>query len=243
MRLKNERKAKHCIWPFARIYFWKSRWVTYAKILTLLLIAPALCRANIIKIGFTGLVDQVDDPCNLLENGVHQNDLITGYYTYDSETPDSFPQYSDQGVYRHLTAFYGMSLTISSLTFQTDSTDPTNEEFEVDIWNKSNYDLYSVTSGHNIPLNDEVTVDGIGLSLQDLSGAAISSIELPLTPPDLFVWQYKDLSISGAMYPFPTDGSKPIFDISGHVTDIWLIPEPSTLFLLGLGVLLLGKRR
>jgi len=215
----------------------------FTKLLTLLIIiTPAICHATVIQIGFAGLVDSINDPYNLLEDCVQEDASMSGFYLYDSATPDSFPQYIDQGVYRHLTASYGMLLNMGNLTFQTDSTNPTNEEFEVDIWNKLHYDLYSVSSGYNLPLNDEVTVDSIGLSLQDLSGTAISSIELPLTPPDLSKWPLNNIIVSGGLYSDPPNCEDPTFIVYGHITDVWLIPEPATLLLVSIGGLIVRKR-
>jgi hypothetical protein len=196
-------------------------------------------RAEIIQIGLTGQVNYITDPCNLLENVVHQGDLITGFYIYNSLTPDSEPS-ENIGFYQHSTAPYGMSLTIGSLVFQTDWT---NVDFSIGILNNYfyNYDQYSVTSHNNLPLNNGVTVDGIGLSLDDPSvGAAISSVALPLTAPDLSKWPSKVLWVDGSMYPFTCELQ---FYINGHVTSAYLIPEPTTLILLVTGGLLLNRRR
>ena len=84
-----------------------------------------------IKIGLTGQVYHVNDPCNLLENGVHQGDSITGFYIYDSSTLNSSVEDS-VGIYEHTCAPYGMSLTIGGLTFQTDWT---NVDLSMIIWN------------------------------------------------------------------------------------------------------------
>jgi hypothetical protein len=197
--------------------------------------------AEIIEIGLIGQVDYVDDPYNLLENAVYQGDSITGYYIYDSETPDSEPSIYD-GIYRHTSALYGMSLTAGSLTFQTD---PTSVDFVIGL--TDNYygdppDFYGITSYNNLPLINGVSIDNLHWQLRDYSGSALSSDALPLTAPNLSQWQSNMLSISGGLYPFPP-GEKTLFRINGHVTSVWLIPEPATLFLFGLAGLFLRNRK
>jgi hypothetical protein len=192
-------------------------------------------KAEIIQIGLTGLVDSVNDPYNLLENGVHQNDSITGFYIYDSETPDSTPELTWNGLYEHTAVPYGMSLTIGEITFQTDTTD-----VDFVVWIENDFDgtikdRYRITSYNNLPLNG-LCIDRLSWFLDDYSGDAISTKELPNTPPDLSAWQSNTLIITGP------SGSE-TFEIIGHVTDVWLIPEPATLFLFGLGGLLLRKRK
>jgi len=203
------------------------------KILVLLFLVPAMCHATVIHIGFTGLVDQVDDPYNLLENGVQEDASISGFYMYDLETTDSTPELTWNGLYEHTTVPYGMSLTIGEITFQTDSS---GVDFKVTIENNFNdtEDGYRITSYNNLPL-DDLYIDRLSWFLDDYSGEAISSIELPDAPPVLTAWQSNTLIITGP------SGSE-TFEITGRVTDVWLIPEPTTLFLFGLGGLLLRKR-
>ena len=212
------------------------------KIAALLIcFGPAVCRAAVIKIGLTGLVDYVNDPYNLLEGGVTGGDPITGFYTYDSETPDSEPSVYD-GIYQHTTTPYGMSLTVGDLVFQTD---PTNVNFTIGLVN--NYwgdppDFYGITSYNNLTLNNGVNVDELHWQLTDYSGTALSSDMLLITPPDLSQWQSNLLSIRGGRYPFPPDGTKTLFGINGHVTSVYIIPEPATILLLAMGALALRRR-
>jgi hypothetical protein len=202
------------------------------KIVILLFLVPAMCQATVIQIGFTGLVDSVDDPCNLLQNEIQSGGLISGYYIYDSETPDSTPELTWSGLYRHTTAPYGMSLTIGEITFQTDTADV---YFDVGVVNNFNEteDCYRITSNNNLPLND-LYISRLSWFLDDYSGDAISSIELPDTVPDLSAWQSNLLLVDGWR------GSE-LFEFSGHVTDVWLIPEPATILLFAFGGLLLRR--
>ena len=95
-------------------------------------------------------------------------------------------------------------------------------------------------SRNNLFLDDDVWVELLAWQLTDYSYTAISSTELPVVPPDLSVWPYNDLAISGGRGGIP-----PCFDetfhIGAEVTSVWLVPEPATLFLFGLSGLLLRK--
>lgn len=241
MRRKNERKAKRGFWFSIPKNLRNSQLGIYATFLLLLITTPFLCHANIIEIGFTGLVDSVGDEYNLLEGAVQTGNSISGFYIYNSDTPDSEPDNENLGFYEHWTSPFGMTVTIGDLTFQTDST---NVDFAIGLYDNynSSADFCAVTSLNNLDLDDGLSIDGLHWQLDDPNGTALSSDILPLTPPDLSKWQGNALSISGGMYPFPSPGEKTLFGINGHVTDVWLVPEPATLLLLGLGGFLLRKR-
>jgi hypothetical protein len=213
-------------------------------ILVFVVLAVALCfsaasvKAEIIKIGLTARVDSVGDPYNLLENKIQVGDIITGFYTYDSLTPNSsaWPLY--EGAYQYTTAPYGMSLMVGGVTFQTD---PANVDFLIDIANVNGEpDYCTVHSNNNLVVGDGLSVDQMHWQLDDYSGTAISSTELPLVPPDLSKWSNR-LSIMGGLYPFPPGGGKTLFGINGHVTDVYLVPEPLSVCLLALGTLFLRR--
>jgi hypothetical protein len=216
------------------------------RIMVLLFLMPAICQAAVIEIGFTGLVDNVVDPYNLLENGVQEGASISGFYIYDSETPDSEPEgLTYIGWYRQTTAPSIMCLTADSLTFQSD---PTNMDIMIAVSN--NYggailDVYGVTSYNNLELDNGIIVDAFGMGFDDYSGTALSSDALPTIPLDLSQWESNGLGIQGSGYPTPPiggDKSAP-FSIYGHVTSVWLIPEPTTLLLFSFGALILRKRK
>jgi len=215
------------------------------KIMVLLLLVPAMCQATVIQIGFTGVVDLVGDSYNLLENGVQAGDSISGFYIYDSETPDSEPEgLMSIGWYQHTTAPYGISLTIGTLTFQTN---PANVNFMIGISNNydgASLDVYGVASYNNLELDNGTIVDEFGLRFDDYSGTALSSDALLPIPLELSQWESKGLGIHGSGYPSPPiEGDKSVpFSIIGHIDSVWLVPEPTTLLLFGLGGLFLRKR-
>ena len=212
-------------------------------LMMLLFLMPVLCQAELIQIGFSGIVDSVTDPYNLLENGVQTGNSISGSYIYDSETPDSEPSVY-VGLYQHTTSPYGISLTIGTLTFQTD---PANVNFVISTSNNydgATLDVYGTASYNNLELDNGTIVDEFGLRFDDYSGAALSSDALPLTPLNLLQWEDNGFGIYGSGYPIPPiEGDKSVpFSIIGHVDSVWLIPEPTTLLLFGLGGLFLRRR-
>ena len=200
----------------------------------ILALSASSLRAAIITIDITAEISDVDDLGGLLEGLVNVGDIITGSYTYDSATPDSDPLETG-GSYDYFSEFYGISLSVSGFVFQTD---PDNVDFRIDILNNHlGQDGYVLRSYHNLPLSNGVLIDYISWQLDDYSCTALSSDALPTTPPVLEDWE----SIGGITIDFGYKGSSMI---RAHVTSAELVPEPATVFLLGLGALaLLRKRR
>ena len=190
-------------------------------------------QAAIIIIDLTAEISDVDDLGELLEGLVNVGDIITGSYTYDSATPDSKPL-ETVGDYWHSSQPYGISLSVGGFVFQTDLD---NVYFVVSVSNNHlGDDRYSLRSYSNLPLSSGVLVDHIAWQLVDYSATALSSDALPTTPPVLENWE----SIFGITIDFGYKGSSMI---RAHVTSAELVPEPGTIFLLGLGVLALIRKR
>jgi hypothetical protein len=195
-----------------------------------------------VTIYIEAVVDTVQDSGNYLEGKISAGNLITGYYTYESTTPDSEPSVYD-GIYEHTSIPYGMSLTAGGMTFQTN---PANVNLIIGLTNNyygEPWDYYRVTSYNNLVLDNGVSVDQLHWQLDDYPGTVLSNDALPTTPLDLSQWQTNSLSISGGIYPFPPEGDKTLFLIRGHVDSVYLIPEPATIILFGIGGLFLRKRR
>lgn len=185
--------------------------------------------AALITIEIEGVVDIVGDPENLLEGKIKTGDAIVGTYTYDLLTPDSEP-YAWAGMYEHRNPPAGISLTVGDFTF---ATNPDNVDFVVAILN--DYppllkDQFWMRSYNNISLHSGTMVDIISWQLDDPSGTALSSTSLLTGPPVLSDWQSNILVISGHR----------TFGIWGHITSA--VPEPTTIFLFGIGFQLLRKR-
>ena len=222
----------------------RAKWLGVVGVIAMCLATlPVGAQAEIIKIGFSGYVDGINDPYNLLEGAVTDGAPISGYYIYDSLTSDSDPSIYT-GLYEYSAAPYGMSLTIGTLTFQTD---PANVDLEIGLSNNyygETWDYYTIRSNNNLELDTGVSIDSISWQLTDNTGNALSSDILPLGPPDLSAWQYDNhFSVRGGRYPFPPEGEKTLFNFGGYIDSVWLIPEPATLILFGLSGLLIRKRK
>ena len=195
------------------------------------LVLPA--QATIITIGITGIVDYVEDlgeGDGYLGGLINVGDSITGYYTYDTDTPDTNPL-SYGGDYEYYSSPFGIFLTIESFNFRTDLN---NVNFLIEITNDyPPNDDYLLRSVSNLPLSNGSPVEAISWWLYDPNGSAISSTELLATAPILSDWQINLLRIE-------TDRA---YRIDGRVTEVEVIPEPMSLLLFTFGGLALTKRR
>jgi len=187
-------------------------------------------QASLVTIQITAEVDSVYDDYGYLEGEIKPGDIISGFYIYESTTPDSSPS-ATIGRYEHLTPPYGIYLTVGGFDFETNTG---NVAFRIDIINNGTtgglHDGYGLISYNNLPLSNGTSVDTILWWLEDTSATALSSDALPTTAPVLEDWQTNQLNISGYR----------TFGIWGHVTSA--IPEPATILLLWLGTILFRKR-
>ncbi|MFZ0034905.1 MAG: hypothetical protein WAK60_07970 [Sedimentisphaerales bacterium] len=149
---------------------------------------PLPAHATPITIQIEAVVDSVQDHGNYLEGQINPGDVITGWYTYESTTPDSNPTNPIVGDYYHYSPPSGVSLTVGSFEFKTD---PTNIYFHIGVENHepSGNDSYWFSSNNNVPLSNGTLVDGITWQLDDPTGNALSSDALPTTAPFLEDWQ------------------------------------------------------
>jgi len=190
---------------------------------------PSLAKATLITIEIEGMVDSVRDEGNYLEGEIMPGDIIAGFYTYESTTPDSSPLDPVVGHYYHYSPPAGVSLTLGSFNFKTD---PANVDFLVGVGNDGPSDIYWFISYNNIPLSNGTLVESIWWQLNDNTGSALSSDALPTIPPTLYRWQANVLCLHG---------ERSRYIVYAHVTSA--IPEPSTILLFSLGVVFIKRRR
>jgi hypothetical protein len=199
----------------------------------LLLLAPVVCQAEIITIGIKAQVGFVSDPAGYLGGAIAQNDYLTGYYMFDSLTPDSNPS-SIGGRYDYSASPFGMWVSANGLTF---GTNPDHTEFSIRVTNNSDqpspYDYYIVVAGEEsslLPLDNGTAVTAMYWQLDDSTASALLSDALPTTAPLLTAWNDGNyLRISGG----PRDTE---FAIGADVTEAWIVPEPLSALLLAFGL-------
>ncbi len=190
--------------------------------------------AEIVQINIEAEVTSVDDSGNYLEGNINVGDTITGYYIYDTETPDSNPDNEDVGDYWHYSSPFGVYLECNGLEFQTD---PDNMNFLMEIVNNSEiyaHEAYLFRSYNNLSLSSNADLDSIAWSIQyknDLSH--FDSDKLIAYAPDLSEWDMNALSIRGDRK----------YNIRAEVKSATKVPEPSTVLLLGLGTLMLKRKK
>jgi len=199
-------------------------------IICVLALSALPAEAALITIEITAEVDSVLDGAGLLEGRINVGDIITGTYTYDSDTPDSSFE-ATIGHYWHSASPCGISLTVGGFDFRTN---PDEVLFLMSILNNTRLgtDVYVVSSYHNLRLSNGVFIEYISWLLEDPTATALSSDALPTTPPVLDDWQLNYLRF-GDLRPG-------YFGIEAHVTSA--VPEPATILLFALGGLLLRKR-
>jgi hypothetical protein len=159
---------------------------------------PPHSPGNLITISVRARVLAVYDPCNFLEGNIKIGHKITGTYTYDADTPDYYPEYSDRGLYIMNDTSCGVEFNVGGLTFKTDQHNPLTKILilnDVEFEGKVN-DVMEVHSTLDFPLSQEV-VSFFYLEFIDSTATALSSIALPTKAPVLRKWENKSLYIYG----------------------------------------------
>ena len=213
-----------------------KRYRMMAMVLLLAVWAQA-AQGYVIEIAFEGVVSQVsNDFPDEWVGDVVEGATFTGTYWYDSDTVNSSVD-PEWGEYWHYSGFYGVSVTIGSLTFQTD---PCNVGFEVFVVNDGLAgvdDYYGFSSMNNLFPDGEEGDYFLSWTLKDGSATAINDVTLPTLVPILSDWLSRnEFELTG---PWGN-----LYGMRGYVTSVTLVPEPTLLSLLFLGVgTLLSRRR
>ncbi len=196
-----------------------------------LVFSPSPTQATLITIGIEAVVDDVVETGDYLNGRIKVGDLITGTYTYDTDTPDSSSS-PNVGRYEHYTYPSGISLSVGGFDFMTD---PATTNFLIEIVNDFPDDAYSVISYRNLALSDGTSVGHISWGLRDYSATAISIADLAPTAPVLDDWGGNRLEFGAGSGGRDTGEPATGFGVMAHVTSAVVIPEPATILLLGLG--------
>ncbi|MEW6535059.1 MAG: hypothetical protein AB1454_05505 [Candidatus Auribacterota bacterium] len=205
------------------------------------LILSETAHAEFITVNISGVIDNVNDPFNVLEGAVQVGDAFNGSYTYDT---DQIPltHIPNQSSYVYSTPPNGIIVNINGLVFKTKTT---NVDLLIQIGNdRFSQDYYIVQSVDCEPLSDDIQlIDSIRWQLSDTSMAALSSQYLTDEAPDLSVWPFSQLDISG----WPNANSTENFGLFGTVNSaevsMPMIPEPLSLVLLGTAITGLLRKR
>ncbi len=206
-------------------------------VFVVLALSAVTTNATIVTIGITGEITDIYGYDKILSNVLKVGDTVTGYYIYDSSTPDSNP--SDiLGLYKYTNLPYGISLYTNGLVFKTN---PENIDFFLSIGNNYNgFDFYLLRSDNNILVpTADVCIGHITWQLQDDSGIAFSTDTIPTKPPQLENWP----GDWGLRIYF---GDRLAGSILTKVTSVQImpVPEPTTVLFLYVGVVSwLIKRR
>ncbi len=200
------------------------------------LVTPII-QADIVKVEITGQISYIIDDANVLGGVIAIGAPITGWYAYESDTAPSILETS-LAHYKFYSAPCGMFLEIGDLKFETAIQ---NRDVLVQIKNDypSRGDGFYMLSSNNVAVS-EMPIERISWQLDDETGEALSSLELPTDILNLTDWQYNIISIDGVK----TDdyGNKESLLIRATVTSATLVPEPTTIGLLFLGGLITLRR-
>ena len=194
--------------------------------------------AEIVRIGLTAEVTSVEDSHGLLEGRINVGDVVTGCYTYESETPDIYPAETRHGQYEFSGASCGVRLNTGGLIFQTD---PASMIFYILLGNDLGADLYYLYTSSPVAIGNGADTFSVMWRLLDFSCTALSSDALPTTPPVLEDWPntWSKFWVGG----YAGIRGEDHFSIGCTVTSVYLIPEPATFSQLLLGGLLTFRRR
>ena len=176
---------------------------------------------------FGGVITSVDDPLDILGGSIMLGTPFSGSFTFESTTPDSEPNNPSVGSYDD--AIVALSGHIGALEFFGAGLFNTIRVFDEPSGFGS--DSYSVSvTDLGTPFFGETS--DFFLGFEDSTRSAFASDSLPIAPFDLNAFDNSFFSLQTASEQVRLEGT---------VTS--LVPEPATLGLLGMGTVVLLRRR
>jgi hypothetical protein len=203
-----------------------TRWMVAALATMVTVVANGPARAAPITFNFAGVVTQaVFDPFDPLGGAVQAGSPLYTYMSFDSVATDSIPD-PGAGSYAWNGGGYGFAAFVGSIAF------PVMRTLTISIVNGplGGLDQYLVFASEGIAggLGDYFSMSMV---LEDATGSAFSSDELPLTSPDLGKFAIRSFTLSG-QYTH-VSGAFVQYEVQGDL----VVPEPATAALVGLGML------
>lgn len=219
--------------------------ITAIVLTAFVVLSSKLVWAELVTIEVEGVVAEVTTYGGMtLDGSVTVGSIMTGSCTYDTETPDQAFATSSIGLY----SLISVSMDIGSYIFTHNPTAAEEPFFWISVGSGGFY--YDVVSPsplfygpcwingepHNL---ENLDLSGTVINLMYLAADTKSPIGDALPDADSF----PDLSVFNETIFRVAIDSSPNFEISGEVTSITAIPEPTTILLFGLGGLALLRNR
>ena len=186
-----------------------------AKLALALLVASGATavHAEQVAIAISGQVKSVTGNAAAVNSSVHIGDAVTGYYVFDTDTPDGNAS-PLQGVYPHAAPEHGMVVEIGGLQF---ASDPAAVDFTVsldnDLWGPGRGDSARLVSKRNVfgPGVPAASTD-MTISLYERASTALTSDALTvaaLLAPQWYAPQSSPFAQSATVSLYGSDaGSK-----------------------------------
>ncbi len=180
-------------------------------VVSALSLISAHARADPVTFSYAGTITQVAalDPASPFPQLVEFGTAFNGTYTFDSEAVNGILGDPSSGSFA--SPLGTLTLNLGGLSFAFTG-------ISIGVFNSPGFDFYSVLFAEN-PTADNPTGIQLSLSLQDLTGTALSSNALPLLPPSLSLFD----TTNAFFFTDTIDGNQ--VEVGGSL-DALAVPEP-----------------